>query len=97
MRYYMIRQRTTGQWLPHPRQRNKTSACLTTSEPPRLFASHGSAQKALNWWCDGIAYMGYRPYDGAGEYDLRTDHRPERSREAMEIVEVLLIASKEKA
>jgi len=83
----MIRSKVTGLWLGHTPRRNKTSASLSNRVPPRLFTTRSGAQQALDWWSEGVYFIGY---DEDGIYDLNVSRRPERDKGEMEILEVEL-------
>jgi len=85
--YYMIIDTYSGQWIPDSKKRNKTSAELTITEPPRLFKDKSHATQAAQWWKDGIWYYS-RNYDG---HDLDRRKVPAREKVTLEVIPVSLI------
>jgi len=89
--YYIIRHKTTQQWIPASLQRGRTAVELSSELPPRLFSTKGAAKQSLKWWCDGISYMASETnWLGSNEYMLVTDKKPERKLEDMEVIAVEL-------
>lgn len=53
MKFFIIRNIKTLEWLGNSRQRNKTAANFTSTEPPRLFNRRIDAINAMNCWLLG--------------------------------------------
>ena len=57
-RFYLIRHRDTGEYLPVPPSRKgSTWLSLTKVQPPRLFISERAANCALTWWLKGCCAL----------------------------------------
>jgi hypothetical protein len=91
MTYYVIKQISTGKYLPL-RKKSQTHSNMTDKGPPRLFKRKGDARQALNYWLKGKWYIEvYSPecYDT----DLGVVVMPNTQRDAEDytIVEVKLV------
>lgn len=103
MKYWAIRHKPTGYYLPEPLsgQSGKpgytsTEPCSPEQLPPRLFCTEGGAHKALTWWLKGKVYVSktFVPssFLGPEEYEetWSIHEEPERKKEDMEVVPMVL-------
>lgn len=100
MKYYAIRQKSTGFYLPADRYRRRVGGGYTHDEPqpislcaPRLFRQSGSARRALTWWLKGItsvSIVGRSAYGDERGEDWHTDRKPHRNPKDMEVVKIEL-------
>lgn len=99
--YYVIQHKPTGFYLPH----RKGNRGFTWDEPrspekgpPRLFTRKSDAVHALNWWLQGRT--GWKWEEGnltcPGEHVLHTEAIPQRNKEEMEIVKVVVMSVPER-
>lgn len=92
--YYIIREKSTGKWLPEVAgtRGGYTHTQPVAHLPPRLFVHSSAAQRALTWWLKGITSVDRFRDSYTLEYDetWRLDEMPERKKENMEVVPVLL-------
>ena len=91
--FYIVRNKQTEECLPIAKQRNSTSARLSTTLPPRLFRTSGAAKNALNWWSQGVSYANYGRGD---DYLIDVVKVRDRNKDDMEVVEVTLTLSEVK-
>lgn len=92
MIYYVIRQKSTGLFMPQQVRHRGRTHDEPKDGPPRLFTRERDAKIALDWWLDGEAYVEHG-YDQFGEGDIedwKCRKRPDRKKEDMEIVPVNL-------
>lgn len=93
MKFYAIRQKSTGLFMPAGRSRGFTHDEPTARVPPRLFMMKQHAQSALNCWLMGD-WHNAESFDQYGEvhdvYPEPGNNRPERKREDTAVVEVVL-------
>jgi len=89
MKFYAIRHKPTGKFLPAARRQRNTMQEPSHHKPPRLFNKRGHATLALNWWLAGKTITTYDT-DGA-PIDTYTTPVPSRKKEEMEVVEVCLV------
>ena len=92
-RYFLaIRHRPSGGLLPNVRGYGFTRTEPSLTDPPRLFAAHGPAQQALNYWLQG-EFTEKSDYDTdyGAELTLHCKKRPDRRADQMEIVEVEIV------
>lgn len=95
---FAIRHKPSGGFLPglpSGLRAGYTSTEPTTHDVPRLFIDKGAANRALTWWLKGTIYVNrYQSTnpDSWGEVceDWKEELIPERKREDMEVVPVLL-------
>jgi len=101
LQFFIIRDKTTGRYLPPGQGRNGRG---TTHQdliepceafPPRLFHTRQAAQLSLNWWLKGVTsvsitngYLSLEDYDC--DENWHTEPREDRKKENMEIVRVEL-------
>jgi hypothetical protein len=89
MTFYVIRNRATGEYLSHSKQKNKTAARLTHTAPPRLFTQRKYAAMALHYWLQGEMFNDWGgKYEDEYTYFLTSRPMPERRAENMEIISV---------
>ena len=95
MRFYAIRQKSTGLFLPAS-LKAFTHDEPTDGKPPRLFNTAKGAKNALHWWLKGRITVdrggGYS--HATGDYDdwdkWNAEAVPERRADDMEVVTVSL-------
>lgn len=87
--FLAIRHIPTGGFLPAVKGYGFTRTSPTLEDPPRLFSKRGPCNQALTRWLEGELFEGVD--DDEGVLSLRLVRRPERSRAAMEIVEIELV------
>ena len=63
--YFILYDVKERKWLGVAKNRNRTSAKLTNTEPPRLFKNRRAALLAFYWWRDGEYASDY-----TGDYKL---------------------------
>ena len=79
--------------LPSKRGKGATTVELSTTKPPRLFASRGAAANAIRWWKAGLASQAWShpTFAFPSEPDgIESLHLPERDEVELEIVPVTL-------
>ena len=64
--YFILYDIKERKWLGVSKNRNRTSAKLTNTEPPRLFKNRQAAALAFYWWKDGE----YASDRITGDYEL---------------------------
>lgn len=92
-KYFLaIRHRPSGGLLPNVRGYGFTKTEPSLTDAPRLFASKGPAQQALNYWLQG-EFTEKSDYDSdfGSQINLHCRKRPDRRAEHMEIVEVEIV------
>ena len=69
MRYYAIREKATGLFMPAPKDGERRTALVPTNDrPPRLFTEERHAKAFLTMWCKGIQKEHhYQDYEGNWE------------------------------
>jgi hypothetical protein len=73
--FYIILNHKTGEWLANATQRNKTSARLTTDQPPRLFNKRFAATQALDYWlASEWYYQKCGGFDAPAEWEIMAHH-----------------------
>ena len=92
MELYLIRHMPSGGYLPAPETmsgRGGSRMVPTPAEkrPPRLFRSYRAAQSALAMWLKG-EFVREHSFDG--EDRVRVQSRPNRKKDEMEIVSVVV-------
>lgn len=89
MNYFVIRQKSTGLFMPAIPGRAGGTRLEPSNDPPRLFSKEQYARYALRHWLEGGKTVHY-DYDG----DLSSDHItkvPSRNPDDMEIVKVQIV------
>jgi len=102
--FYAILHIPSGGYLPQRTRntsnkrfsRHYTGGKPTTIDPPRLFRRRQDAQAALNYWLEGEWGI-YRSggYDTTEEWGLDAKYKPERKKEEMKVVEVIVTQYKD--
>lgn len=86
MSFYMIKQISTGKWLPCAKdaRRNFSATEPTDQYAPRLFSTKAGAHSALARWCEGV-------WSNHWEDGMEVDPpKVKRDRKDMEIVNVII-------
>ncbi|KKL77589.1 hypothetical protein LCGC14_2033350 [marine sediment metagenome] len=106
VQFYSIRHIPTGNFLSVPIGRSGKGGTwtepvpLSNINPPRLFCSEHAAKIALTYWLKGRFSVTHSTYSGewGEEHDEieHTEPAPERKREDMEIVPMILTPHKSK-
>lgn len=98
IKFYAIRHKPTGHFLPQPKGKNGTGGSwVEPSDPkeviPRLMVSERSAKGVLNAWLQGTFKASWdTDWDSGHRYvdDIKIQKKPDRIPEDMEIVVVTL-------
>ena len=91
MSYFAIRHKPTGNYMPVARGGSTGISAYTLERgrhPPRLFTTRKGAQCALTWWLDGEQVAVYAEDGWGGHTGWRTDHKTDRHKADVEVVEV---------
>lgn len=86
---YLIRQKSSGLFLPEIAGRGYTFSEPSNHRLPRLFRREQDAKIALTYWLTGKWYKAYRE-----EHGIEYQEVPERKREDMEICAFQLVEVK---
>lgn len=93
MKFFAIRHKPSGGYLPAGRGRGFTHDAPSTNDPPRLFRSRKGALQALRWWLKGCLYERLVVdswSEDADRYGTIEQKAPEEERRAEDMEVVLL-------